>query len=115
MKLLNKEIDKNVYQFRGKIAKFRDVGLKRIVLFTDVKIWSEENQKWEEFRDHMWCDDRIKNRRWQGKEITFKGQKYTYNNSIGKVQEAVDIKYPQLQAIIKKVKNGNNKRLQSNR
>jgi len=101
MSLLNKKIDKTIYQFRGKIAKFRNVGLKRIVLFTNVQIWSNENQKWEDFRDHMWCDDRIKNKRWQGKEITFKGQKYTYTNSIGKTQEAVDIKYPQLQSVIK--------------
>jgi len=115
MNLVNEKVDKIIYQFRGKIAKFRSVGLKELVLFTEVKIWSEENQKWEDFRDHMWCDDRVRDRRWQGKEITFKGQKYTYGNSIGKTQEAVRLKFPQLQAIIKKVKNGNSKRLQKNR
>jgi len=107
--------EKEIHQFKGKIAKFSTVGLKELVLFTDVKIWSEENQKWEDFRDHMWCENRVKNRSLQGRKVTFKGQKYSYSNSIGAIQEAVVIKFPQLIMPLKKKGKYDNKKLQKNK
>jgi len=112
MSLLNKKIDKTIYQFRGKLACFRYVGVKEIMLIQDPEIYDPEENKWVKCeKDHFWmdCTNKKVNKKLQGRKILFQGMKYTYTNSTGVTQIGIDLKYPNLIRVYNDKKSNRNK------
>ena len=94
---------KDLHTFRARVAKFRSVGVKDIMLLLDVRIFDPESNTWKEYRDHTWVDANvIKDRSIQGNEILFLGKEYEYGHLTKQIRKGIHIKYPDL---IRKVNN----------
>jgi len=96
---INKVEDLGFNRFKGKLACFRYVGIKEIMLIQDPEIYDPESNKWIKYeRDHFWmdCTNKKINKKLQGKIITFIGKEYEYSNSIGKTQKGIQLKYSNL-------------------